>query len=898
MALMGMPQLLTATYSTDSNVAEGWTSDQEAHTPQWLYQRLDITYTQAMKHGDSRLAHASIAWDHAQELQHAPDILLHILPIGEKTPDGNLYPGDYPDKLDEQHSNCAVLNLKRWESASAALPSVAVGSYFKFDADKAMFESYVACNETFTGLVERDSLTAQSPCWHPVQMLVHGHVPEIPTSLCVHECLSDFRGGLASALDVCKQAWTRFRGTSGEKRDKLGSDDASDYSERLHSVFVARLGLMARIKQALDLSCTFNFYNHSCLAVEKEMERKAADNACEWYGYRFWDADFSSITHMMPEYQVADGQQICRSSGCKETLMDIIKSGHCCVSTWLKTKRDLLEVFISPGETAITVNVAEYNCRIHSRCDRAQELVEISSYAASECNEEGAAHLQCLSGRCGLPLVWPRACCLPTYSCIHGERSYMGACFCMCAEPYTGADCSKALPHVKIDLSTDVEDLMYVDHALLEQALARALRVEPALVEPAFISQQLVPAQRRQQKRLVFGFRVLSQTRPLLAFSQEIKFYLESGRLDEAAADMGLSLSFSLSRPPRAISSTGFVCDPALQNCPQETLVVQNEPKQIEQDSIWAPFLLVAAAAVLGICACAGVAVSCYRARFRLALGLQSHLKTTPAAQAARATGNHEAGNPMDRPNNLRFESVSEQRKRRYQEQDADGNASVASAHRSATASIKIETASSIRGGMSDRGDASSVRSALTSKSFFSRGSKTAERLAKAAASRQSVSFSFSSQPEIPSSDDGERLAAGLTEPAPAATQGWQERGTRPRTFHEKQVTRAVEAQGRVWLQQRGLMASAGLPPTTAPAFLSPRLPSSLSLSPSLAGGPQENRATAQDEAALSVDLHLVGDTASVTLDPWRKQGKPQQLWFSTPPTLLPLLACAQYPMQ
>ena len=81
---LGMPQVQTAVYAfQDDSPREARTFDDlNLPTPQWLYQRLDLTHTSHLPGVEGREAHASIAWPVHVNYEDMDQMLFHILRVG------------------------------------------------------------------------------------------------------------------------------------------------------------------------------------------------------------------------------------------------------------------------------------------------------------------------------------------------------------------------------------------------------------------------------------------------------------------------------------------------------------------------------------------------------------------------------------------------------------------------------------------------------------------------------------------------------------------------------------------------------------------------------------------------------------------------------------------------
>ena len=725
---LNMPEVQSAVYSfPDQEFRQSrMMTDQNFEQAEWLYRKMDITFTNRITtvagfegRYDSK---ASIAWPWTKDFEDIDDILLHVLQIGQKTQSDHEYPGEWPELLDNQQSSCAVMYLQRVKSNS--LRVLQASTFSKFSSDQLLFEQYNECNSSITSLVHRHTPIIGSPCAALMSILkpARGEDSQVSIDTCQHACTAAFETDLMQSVETCKTAWKTFLEVDGDKDMQLKSIDA--YSGELRSIFVARLGYVGDLLQALHLSCNFNYYNRSCFWVNEQIERLTA-STCP--AYRSSPARQGSLEYSQPEYQLQDdGASIC--TGCTETLRQVITEGHCCVATALNLKKLLLDLFV-PGEQSVTLKTGGYRCVVLGHCDATavNQAVTLSRDAGT-CSGGNTPNLECLSSKCNLGYTWPSACC-PRHPCQNGgNRKYLGACWCQCPEPHTGISCGEAKAHIKVVFGIQVNDVMELNEQQVRAVLARTLKLDVSMVEIGALS---VTAARRQ-KMVQFGLRVLlPANRQLLPFAREIKFYIDTGIMDKAAAEMGIFQAFMLSEPPRAISIDGFVCDTSYQVCPTDIVALEIQVAvKPSSSSISMELLLIIISAVLAVGIVGGCSIFCYMTRCRLVSDFVDYSQT-PKQKAE--LGDDNAENPMDRPSNLTFETKStKQKKQKHVEQDdvVSDTMSVATSAKSrktVKSSVRLVNASrSTRDvNQSDFDDNSSVRSGVsgfTTTSFFSRG--------------------------------------------------------------------------------------------------------------------------------------------------------------------------------
>ena len=187
------------------------------------------------------------------------------------------------------------------------------------------------------------------------------------------------------------------------------------YSSELRRMFLARLGFLGGIFQKMELACNYNLYNRSCLAVNREIFEIA--RKCP--GYDAKKTSMGAFTYTLPEYSTRDsGAALC--SDCSETVVAILREGHCCSSTELSIKKRLLNMFL-PGKTErLEVDLSEFNCLVYQKCDGGWPSAgEVTlKTTAAECGNGLAPHLQCLSCLTSV-YPWPVSCC-QWHTCHHG----------------------------------------------------------------------------------------------------------------------------------------------------------------------------------------------------------------------------------------------------------------------------------------------------------------------------------------------------------------------------------------------------------------------------------------------------------------------------------------------
>lgn len=216
-------------------------------------------------------------------------------------------------------------------------------------------------------------------------------------------------------------------------------DGYNDFLPKAKRMFDARLGFFGELVQKIELSCSYNFHNNSCSWVNQQIV--AITRVC--LDYRATDINVGSIFYTLPENPLSDsGMQICKE--CRETVRDIMQEGHCCVSTALLLKKQLLDLFLPGPATSLALDLADYQCIVHSKCDQTAtgsagegNLVTLSK-GASICHGTSAPNLECVSEHCDLGYEWPVSCCKWLN---RGSRLYEGACWCQCEEPFTGNHC-------------------------------------------------------------------------------------------------------------------------------------------------------------------------------------------------------------------------------------------------------------------------------------------------------------------------------------------------------------------------------------------------------------------------------------------------------------------------
>lgn len=375
---------------------------------QWLYRRLHLTWTSPSRSAPGSQSKASIAWPRMVNFEDmSQDVLLHILPSGKTTPLGFAYPGSYPELLDDQQDSCAVLRLNRLDSSATMLPQKQAPVMTRFVAYKNKFELYDQCNSLV--LRNMPTVDSDSGC-SQLRNLLHpqeGVLLELSADSCQHECVLAFQSDLAEALKVCKVSWKAFLQVA-EDTDKFTVDN-DDYIRELQRLFIARLGFLGDLLMNIQLGCNFNLNQFSCIQVNQRIVSNLA-HTCPSYHYP--DVRLGSFAFVLPEYIMADGDsEMCNS--CKNRMTDILRDGHCCISTAFALKRRLLDLFLPGPAPSLTFDLSDYLCRVHSRCDSVSaNLVTLSKQAVEPCDGgQRRHHLECLLSSCSLGYAWPVACC-------------------------------------------------------------------------------------------------------------------------------------------------------------------------------------------------------------------------------------------------------------------------------------------------------------------------------------------------------------------------------------------------------------------------------------------------------------------------------------------------------
>ena len=409
-----MPTVQTAVYSfADSQEREARRYlDQNHNQAQWLYRRMHLVWTGPSRSPVGSLSKASLAWPVQTSFDDiSREVLLHILPSGTKTERGYDYPGDWPELLDVQQQDCAVILLDKL-TPQTDLPPIRPPRAPDFSVDMALFLFYAECNSTIGNFIAQWASTSASACGGLSAILQpNGADAEMSDETCRQECVATFQTELMSAVSTCKAQWEKFLEVVPDTKE-VGPD--AKYLRDLERRFVARLGFLGDLLMRIQLSCHFGLFHRSCMWVNNNVNLQLA-SVCPHY--RSSSTKDGSFFYVLPEYTGLDnGMQMCAS--CTSMLRQTMREGHCCISTALNLKRRLLDLFLPGAAVSRTVDLFDYLCLFHSRCDAGPEddatnLITISKEAVASCvaGSGEQPHLKCLSSSCALGYTWPTACC-------------------------------------------------------------------------------------------------------------------------------------------------------------------------------------------------------------------------------------------------------------------------------------------------------------------------------------------------------------------------------------------------------------------------------------------------------------------------------------------------------
>jgi len=416
-----MPTVQTAVYSfADSQEREARRFlDQQSPQPQWLYRRMHLTWTGPGRSPAGSLSKASLAWPRhtsfaAMNVTRG-EVLLHILPSGTKTQFGADYPGDYPELVDVQQEDCAVLYLRKLITQTD-LPLLRPPRTPASSVNMALFLLYAECNSTIAKLVAQGSACGGL---NTILQPSGAGSFEMPADACRQKCVAMFQTEVMNAASLCRAQWKDFLERVSDT-EKFAPDPK--YVQGLERRFIARIGFVGDLLMRIQLACNFGLFQRSCMWVNDDINARLT-SVCPQY--RSSSVKDGAFFYVLPELTGLDSiKQICAS--CSSVLRKILREGHCCVSTALNLKRRLLDLFLPGTAVSRVFDLSDYLCLSHSKCDARPEegvsnLITLSREAVSTCAEGSRkhTHLECLSLSCALGYPWPMACC-QWHACDNG----------------------------------------------------------------------------------------------------------------------------------------------------------------------------------------------------------------------------------------------------------------------------------------------------------------------------------------------------------------------------------------------------------------------------------------------------------------------------------------------